>query len=255
MYEKIKTGLWFLKQPGFWPHALALASRRMARTDHEAFRAEAEQWAAERAIPFDQALDELGLLKDREPKTIPVALTEEAEELAKQSRVRMGGPGHLDLLYSAVLLSGAERVVETGVAYGWSSLAILSAMDELGSGRLASVDMPYPKAGNEAFVGIAVPERLRARWTLIRLPDRGGLAKAIRVLGGTIDLAHYDSDKSYSGRMYAYPLIWAALRSGGVFISDDIGDNFGFRDFAASVGAPFRITSFQGKCVGIIVKP
>ena len=37
-----------------------------------------------------------------------------------------------------------------------------------------------------------------------------------------IDLCHYDSHKDYDARMWAYPRLWAALRSGGIFISDDI---------------------------------
>jgi predicted O-methyltransferase YrrM len=40
----------------------------------------------------------------------------------------MGGAGQFNLLYAATILSGARRIVETGVAYGWSGLAILAAM-------------------------------------------------------------------------------------------------------------------------------
>jgi hypothetical protein len=115
--------------------------------------------------------------------------------------------------------------------------------------------MPYPKANNEPFVGIVVPEMLRDRWTLIRRPDRGGLGRAIANFGGTIDLCHYDSDKSYSGRMYGYRLLWRALRSGGLLISDDIIDNFGFRDFCDRVGVTPAVVLNEGKLVGLAVKP
>lgn len=166
----------------------------------------------------------------------------------------MGGPGDIDLLYAAVVLLGAERVVETGVAYGWSSLAVLAGLEERDRGQLASVDMPYPKLNNEAWVGVAVPERLRARWVLIREPDRWGLRKALRNFGDTIDLCHYDSDKSYEGRCYGYALIWKALRPGGIFISDDIQDNLAFRDSIESHSASFAVTEYQGKYVGIVRK-
>ena len=53
----------------------------------------------------------------------------------------------------------------------------------------------------------------------------------------TIDLCHYDSDKTYVGRMWAYDLLWDALEPGGFFVSDDIGDNDVFRVFAKSVAA------------------
>ncbi len=141
------------------------------------------------------------------------------------------------------------------MAYGWSSLAVLAALEANGKGRLASVDMPYPKLNNEAWVGVAVPQRLRSRWTLVREPDRWGLKKALRHLGGSIDLCHYDSDKSYDGREYGYALMWRALRSGGLFISDDIQDNLAFRDFVAGLGAPMAVTEYQGKYVGIVRKP
>jgi hypothetical protein len=121
-------------------------------------------------------------------------------------------------------------------------------------GRLVSVDMPYPKENKEDFVGIAVPAEWRREWTLIREPDRNGLKKAIKRLGGTIDLCHYDSDKSYPGRMFAYPILWDALRPGGVFISDDIQDNFAFRDFCAARGIAYAVTESEGKYVGIARK-
>ena len=35
----------------------------------------------------------------------------------------MGGPRNLNLLFNAIKLTGAKCIVETGVAYGWSSLA------------------------------------------------------------------------------------------------------------------------------------
>jgi hypothetical protein len=96
-------------------------------------------------------------LFDREQGVLPSIaddLLAEANELARRSSVQMGGAGDIDLIYAAVILSGSTRAVETGVAYGWSSLAILAALENLGKGRLISVDMPYPKIGNEEFVGI-----------------------------------------------------------------------------------------------------
>jgi hypothetical protein len=114
--------------------------------------------------------------------------------------------------------------------------------------------MPYAKAGNEPYVGIVVPERLRNRWMLFREPDRNGIRKALRWLGGNLDLCHYDSDKSYAGRMYAYPILWDALRQGGLFISDDIQDNLAFRDFCARLGIQPQVTRSSGKFIGIARK-
>lgn len=253
MIEKFRTLAWFLKRPTHWEHALALVSRKV-RTDHDtpAVRRKAGAWAADHAIPYADALKKLGI--DGEAVGLDKAVIEEGQRLATRSRVQMGGPGDLDLLFDAVRLTGATRVIETGVAYGWSSLAILHAMSLTGGGKLFSVDMPYPKMGNDEFVGIVVPEPYQDAWKLFREPDRRGLQKAIVASGGQVDLCHYDSDKSWWGRAYGFPLMWEALRPGGVFISDDIQDNFFFAEFAKEKSLPFAVTESQGKFVGLLRK-
>ena len=257
LINKIETGLWFLKRPDYWAHGAALAWRKFEKNrDTPEDNHGARAWAAERAVPVADALAALGLYEPANGAfpAISRALFEAGEVRAAKSAVAMGGPGDLDLIYAATQLSGARTAVETGVAYGWSSLAILGGFAEPEQSRLFSVDMPYPKAGNEPWVGIVVGDELRTRWTLIRKPDRRGLDEAIAKAGGTIDLAHYDSDKSYQGRMYGFTRMWSALRPGGVFISDDIQDNFGFRDFIVAQGAEFSVTSAQSKFVGIARK-
>jgi hypothetical protein len=114
--------------------------------------------------------------------------------------------------------------------------------------------MPYPKLNNDAHVGCIVPDALRSRWTLLRYADREGLPRALRLLG-TLDLCHYDSDKRYRSRMWAYPLLWQALRPGGLLLSDDIGDNIAFRDFCLQVRLDPVVIGIAGKYVGALVKP
>jgi len=96
---------------------------------------------------------------------------------------------------------------------------------------------------------------MRTNWELMREPDRRGLEKAIARFGGRIDLCHYDSDKSYWGRTYAYPLLWRALVPGGVFISDDIQDNMAFAEFVEKRELTFAVTEYEGKLVGITRRP
>lgn len=219
---------------------------------HETLQEKAFAWAESLAVSRQEALAAMNLPADA--PLFPRELIAEGNRRAAEAEVAMGGPGDLDLFYGAILTSGARRVIETGVAYGWSSLAALAALRET-DGQLVSVDMPYPKASNEAFVGLVVPADWRDRWTLIRKPDRNGLAEAIARFGGEIDLCHYDSDKSYPGRMFASRRLWRALCPGGIFISDDIGDNFAFRDFFERIGVEFAIIRSQGKHVGIARKP
>jgi len=253
MMDKLRTAGWFGKRPSHWQHAMALARRKFL-PDHDApdLRAKAGAWATEQAVPISEALERLGIAGDL--SVLDATLISKATDQAAKSAVKMVGAGDLDLLWNAVRLTNARRVIETGVAYGWSSLAILDAMEQNGGGQLISVDMPYPKMRNEDFVGIVVPERLRAGWTLIRQPDRPGLETAIASFEGRIDLCHYDSDKSWWGRAYAFPLLWEALAPGGTFISDDIQDNMFFAEFAKSKNVPFAVTTSQGKFVGLIRK-
>ncbi len=257
MIEKIRTTFWFMQRPSFWPFMAELARRRLTGAyAHESDYPKAEAWAAQRAEPVEAALRKMGLLVSGANMPTPIAQTllDEAQQRATRSGVEMGGPGDIGLIHAAILLSGAKAVIETGVAYGWSSLAALAALRET-DGKLVSVDMPYPKAGNEAFVGVVVPADWRDRWTLVRKPDRNGIKDALALHGGRIDLVHYDSDKSYAGRMYALPLLWNALVPGGLLICDDIQDNFGFRDFAEKLSLPFAITESDGKFVAMLRKP
>jgi len=255
--EKLRTGLWFLRRPVYWPHARELAARKIRpNRDSQKDRERASAWAAKRAISVVAALTKVGLIDgDTTTAIFPPTLLEGGNLLAERSGAKMGGPGDLNLLYAATKLSGSNRVVETGVAYGWSSLAILAALEDRAEARLVSVDMPYPKMNNEPWVGIVVPSPMRTNWELMREPDRRGLEKAIARFGGRIDLCHYDSDKSYWGRTYAYPLLWRALVPGGVFISDDIQDNMAFAEFVEKRELTFAVTEYEGKFVGITRRP
>jgi predicted O-methyltransferase YrrM len=256
--EKIRTVLWFSGRPKFWAQARELGLRkfRANRDDIESAR-RAHEWAAENAVSRPVALARLRLLPNEHSDfpSLPVTLLDEARALVAKSGTTMGGPGDIDLIYAAAVLSESRRTVETGVAYGWSSLAILAALKELDGEMLVSVDMPYPKLNNESFVGIAVPERFRDKWKLIREPDRNGLRKAIAYFRGEIDLCHYDSDKSYWGRQFGCEILWRALKPGGVMIVDDIQDNLSFREFITKNNVPFAVTEYRQKYVGMIRKP
>ncbi len=151
MIEKLKTALWFLARPSHWAQARELGMRKL-RPDRDGseFARAAHDWATARAVPVAEALAAIGMTpaSGKDTPRLPERLLAEARARAKQSKVMMGGPGDIDLLYAATRLSGAARVVETGVAYGWSSLAILAALKDREGAKLVSVDMPYPKMNN-----------------------------------------------------------------------------------------------------------
>ncbi len=252
--NKIYIILWFVFRPKYWQHFLnKIGQKFLTNHDTSQNEIEATEWANSNAVTTEKALFNLGI------KGALINLNDnfinDAYKRASMSLVKMGGPAHLNLLYNSVRLLGATKIIETGVAYGWSSLGILKALSERNSGILYSVDMPYPTKNNEKYVGIVVPEDLRNFWHIIKKPDRPGIKDAIKLAKGKFDLCHYDSDKSWWGRHYAYPILWEALNSGGLFISDDIKDNLYFSHFVKSKSLNFAVINYKGKFIGLIRKP
>lgn len=251
----------YAHRPILWP-ALArnvvnkLSGKIPDKREQDRRKAEAVAWCAPRAVGADQALRALGL-------TAPVRRIEDehrnalraARERTAAVPVKMGGGGAMDFLYTLCESLPARRVVETGVAYGWSSLAILLSLQSRPGARLYSVDLPYFERHNDQWVGAAVPEDLHARWSLYRMADRQGLPRALRHAGGPIDLAHYDSDKSPEGRDFALPRLWTALRDGGILVCDDIQDNLAFARFCEHIGhTPIILHKQDNDYVGIVKK-
>ena len=166
----------------------------------------------------------------------------------------MGGEGAISFLYHLVKEKKFKNIIETGVAYGWSSLAILLAIKDIENALLISNDMPYIKANNEDYVGCVIPENIKSKWQLQRLPDVKGIPLALNFFNHNIDLCHYDSDKSYTGRKWSSPILWSSLKNGGLFVSDDINDNIAFKQFCEDVNRIPIIIEHLGKYVGIIKK-
>ncbi len=254
--SKIATAFWFLRRPHLHRQAVRTVIRTVRPHPMEASRDEAGRWCRERCVDSHTALEQLtgDGRWDRPVERVYAEDFRQAGIAAARSPATMGGAGDLDLLYYLTEYGQAMRVIVTGVAYGWSSLAILLSLRHRPDARLISVDMPYVRRGTEDFVGCVVPESLHPQWTLIRLPDQDGLQNGIATLG-TVDLGHYDSDKTYVGRAWAYPIIWDAVRPGGHLISDDIEDNLAFSEFATRVGQTPVVVARDGRYVGVLVKP
>lgn len=260
--SKLQVALYLLRHPSWYPDvwrrvqvnlAKALLPAPMGRS-----RAVAEEWAASQAVGAEKVLAALGGTERCLAEDFAAEMAE-ALRLEAQTPTQKGWGGSADLIYSVCEAIGARNVVETGVAHGFSSLAILLSVRRRG-GHLWSVDMPNPNLRNERDVGIVVPEAQRQAWTLERSPDSVGLPKVL-AKAPPLDFCHYDSDKSYEGRLLSYPRLWASLRPGGVFMSDDIGDNTAFRDFVAEVGVAPMVVRAPGsgssgeRYVGLICRP
>lgn len=255
--ERARILLWYLKRPQLYSHLLHIflgkLSPRQARLRDS--RPQSIAWCLERSISSRAAIREI--TGSEMPQPVDEMYQDTfvmAKQRAAECPVEMGGPGDLDLLYWLSEYCQARRAVETGVAYGWSSLALLLSLQHRDEARLISTDMPYPNRNNDRYVGCVVPTDLRSKWMLLRTADRQAIPMALEQIG-EIDICHYDSDKSYAARRWAYPLLWQALQEGGIFISDDIGDNVAFRDFAAEASCNPIVVGREGKYIGVLVKP
>ncbi len=254
MINKLKTIFWFLRKPQYIPQIFQVLKRRLNKS-LENTQNEATNWCKSNCISKQEALSKLiNLHSFQEIKDLYPNEIKEAKKIEENCPVKMGGEGAISFLYHLVKGNKAKNIIETGVAHGWSSLAILLAINEQENSVLISNDMPYIKMNNDDFVGAIVPKNLKHNWDLQRLPDIKGIPLALKKLNHEIDLCHYDSDKSYTGRMWSSPILWKSLKKGGLFISDDINDNLAFKHFCESIDCKPVVIEHQNKYVGVIVK-
>lgn len=252
--EVVKIFCAYLVRPHLYPElGRKIIKNTFYRSSATKGKSEAEKWCADLAISQDEAIRQITGKEDF-PKIQEEfsAILEQAEKVEASTPVKMGGAGALDLIYHLCEFTDAKNALETGVAYGWSSLAALLSLSKR-NGTLFSSDMPYLGKDNDQFVGCVVPENLRKNWKLFRYADRESLPKIFKEQN-EFDFVHYDSDKSYNGRMWAYELLWEKVRNGGIFMSDDIGDNAAFMDYCLQNNHKPIIVEFDGKFAGLIVK-
>lgn len=253
---KIQTAIWFLKRPQLYKHVWRTACGRLIKRRHTVAPTdvEYESWCRDVADSIAVALGKLGFENEvLNPRDIYKDVFDEAEARVKASGVSMGGAASLSLIHSLCHYLKPSVVLETGVAFGWSSLSVLCAIPF--DAILYSGDLAYPRRDAEDCVGHAVPEHLRENWRLYKIPDRDFLPK-MKSRGIRCQIAHYDSDKSYAGRLYGYQAMWDLLDSGGLLISDDIDRNRAMKDFADSRECELVVVDEPGgRLTGIIRKP
>lgn len=249
----LKTFVAYLKRPDLYPElGRKIVKNTINRGNAFKGKEKTNSWASERATSQKDAVSSLFGI-DIEPfKTEFQQVLKDSEQREKECPIKMGGPGALELIYYACEFTNAQHVVETGVAYGWSSLAALLSLEKR-NGTLYSSDMPYLAQDGDQYVGYVVPENLRKNWKLFRFADKESLPK-IFAENQVFDVVHYDSDKSYNGRVWAYNELYKHLKEGGVFISDDIGDNSAYQDFCEKNNIETTIVEYEGKYIGVFIK-
>ncbi len=258
--KAFQYAIWMAKRPQYLPVFLRKVMYRLSlRTEvaeaDEAIKqldalAISEQEAIERLFPGSENLKPFDETYAKEIGDAHVRVATSPDKL--------GGAAALNVLYQCVRRLKPDDVIETGVAYGWSSFAILAAMEENGHGHLVSIDFPQLGSSGRA-VGAAIPEALKSRWSLLVGADREKLPEALSRVK-KLQLCHYDSDKSVAGRVFAYPLLWNSLCPNGLLISDDIADNLEFLRFSERCGLKpviVRVAEVNGnaKFIGILRRP
>lgn len=238
-------------KPGFLPVMLGKAFGRLNFGRGYAARA-SRDWCskvAQSPESFAQALD-ASLWAEAE--AFDADFQRRAQEKLRTIGFDLGGGGDCRLLYFLARLLRPEYVVETGVAAGHSTVALLSAMQTNGTGRLWSSDFPYFRLHEpEKYVGILVDDSLKSRWTLFLDGDRSNLQR-IAAAVPRVDLLHYDSDKSAAGRALAIRLLSDRLDERSTVMMDDIHDNLFFRNYAQKQQRPWHVFPFGNKFVGLV---
>jgi len=174
-----------------------------------------------------------------------------------QSPIPQGWNADFDLaqaVYCITRLLRPDIVVETGVAHGVSSAFILQALADNNMGQLYSIDLPALFSTAALFVGTAVPERLKHRWTLIPGDSRYILPRLLHQVG-QVNIFLHDSSHTYRCQLAEYSAVWPCLQANGVLLSDDL-DNDAFIEFAETQGVcPIVIAQPTRRFFGILAMP
>jgi predicted O-methyltransferase YrrM len=262
--SKIKTLCTLAKSSSNWPRFGRLICEKLGRPkidweDSSKFSLEhCEKIEASSRDVFSRIFPNMPYREIERDYSAEIQAAKEQVAEAKASGISMGGGGEFELIYNLVLASKSLKIVETGVAYGWSSYGILAALHSMGTGHLWSTNLPYPGMNCEEWVGCVVPPEWKKFWTLLSGKDDEVLPAVLKK-AGPLDCVFYDSAKSYEARRRSYPSLWNSLRVRGLFFSDDICDNMGFFHFAKCVGEkPIVVRHEQStgktKYAGILIK-
>jgi predicted O-methyltransferase YrrM len=208
-------------------------------------------WLASTRINVDEFCKKIDGPLWEEAKNSSQKIQNSADAKLERLDIDLGGGGNFPLLYFLVRKMKPSNVVETGVAAGFSSQAILKALEKNGTGRLYSSDFPYFRIQNpEKYIGYVVDDELKDRWTCLVRGDRINLPNILSRIDN-IDIFHYDSDKSYSGREWAINLVLPRMRKRGAVIMDDVNDNCYFEDFVKRNNVKAHVFEFAGKYQGL----
>ncbi len=152
------------------------------------------------------------------------------------------------LLYSLIRSNKSKFVVETGVANGITTNAIMNALQQASKdGELHSFDV-LPEARN-AYSG-------PGNWNFHLLPTKNTARKIKGIVSkfSKVDIWVHDSDHGYRWQKFEYLLAQASLSDNGILISDDIDASSAWGELAKTHFRKSFIIFDSRKFIGIALK-
>ena len=124
-----------------------------------------EKWCYKKKVNDKNFYRNIGILKIRNflmNKEIIIILQTQRKKL----KYKMGGMAHLNLIYNLILYLKPKSILETGVAFGWSTLVF--SLSKPKTSELISIDLSYPTASSEKFVALALPYSQKKKIKIIK---------------------------------------------------------------------------------------
>ena len=158
-----------------------------------------------------------------------------------------------NFLYLLCRILKPKIIVETGVAYGLSSLYILKALENNNLGKLYSIDSVFRPWHSENMIGSIIPENLKKNWNLILGSSNKVLPDLFENLT-EVDIFIHDSLHTYKNMMFEFECALNNIKN-GIIISDDILGNDAFYDFSIKNNLTNNLIQVDDKTgLGIIGK-
>lgn len=141
------------------------------------------------------------------------------------------------LAYAACRALQPEIVIETGVAYGVTSAAVLTALHKNGKGTLHSIDLP-PLGSRTApeLVGYMIPTALKERWRLHLGSSKRVLPRLLGGRGPRVGVFIHDSADSYGLQRAELRAVWPCLTPPFAVIVNGVHSTPAFLEFVAEKG-------------------
>lgn len=152
------------------------------------------------------------------------------------------------LLYSLVCSSKSKTIIETGVANGISTNAIMKGLElSHNIGVLHSFDI-LPETSN-AYKGAG-------NWQFHLLSERSTHKHLKRIVSKLpqVDIWLHDSNHGYRWQKFEFLLAWGRLKKGGFLISDDVDASPAWAELSKTVFRKSYIVFDSRKFIGIAIK-